>query len=88
MISSNSLGDDLGVSVGGVVLQQGAVVHIHLIGAVVAQLGSNVVHIVAQQDAAQLNTQLVGQLAALGDQFESSGHHLALALLTENPNVF
>ena len=82
------LGDDLGISVGGVVLQQGAVVHIHLVGAVVAQLGGDGVHIVAQQDAAELYAQLVRQLPALGDQFKGGGHHLALALLTEIPIRF
>ena len=82
------VGDDLGVCIGGIVLQQGAVVHVYLVGAVFAQLGSDGVHIVTQQDAAQFNTQLVSQLAALGDQFERSGHHHALTLLAENPNVF
>ena len=83
----NGIHDHLGVTVGGVVLQQGGVVHVHLVGAVLAQLGSDTVNVVTQQDAAQLNTQLIGQLAALGDQFESGGHHHALALLAEHPYV-
>ena len=82
------LGDDLGICISSVVLQQGAVIHIHLVRAIVAQLGGDGVHIVAQQDAAELYAQLVSQLPPLGDQFKSSGHHLALALLTENPYVF
>ena len=44
---------------------------IHLVGAVATQLVGDAVNVVAQQNAAQLNAQLVGQLAALGDQFES-----------------
>ena len=83
----NRLHDHLRVTVGREVLQQRAVVHIHLVRAVVAQLRRDAVDVVAQQDAAQLNAQLVGQLPALGDQFESGGHHLALTLLAEHPYV-
>ena len=83
----NGLHDDLGVSVGGEVLQQGGVVDVDLVRTVLAQLGGDAVHVVAQQDAAQLDTQLIGQLPALGDQFEGGGHHHALTLLAENPYV-
>ena len=83
----NRLHDHLRVTVGREVLQQRAVVHIHLVRAVVAQLRRDAVDVVAQQDAAQLNAQLIGQLPALGDQFKSGGHHLALTLLAEHPYV-
>ena len=84
----HGIGDDLGVGIGGVVLQQGAVVDIDLVGTVAAQLLGDAVHVVAQQNAAQLNAQFVSQLPTLGDQFKGSGHHLALTLLAENPDVF
>ena len=84
----NGLHDHLGIGIGGEILQQGGVVHINLVRAILAQLSGDAVHVVAQQNAAQLNAQLISQLPALGDQFERSGHHHALALLAENPNVF
>ena len=83
----HGLHDHLGVSVGGEVLQQGRIVHINLIRAVLAQLSGDAVHVVAQQNAAQLNAQLIGQLTALGDQFKGGGHHHALTLLAEHPYV-
>ena len=84
----HGLHDHLGIGVGGEVLQQGGVVHINLVRAILAQLSGDAVHVVAQQNAAQLNAQLVGQLPALGDQFKGGGHHHALTLLAENPYVF
>ncbi len=64
---------DLGVCVGGVVLQQGAVADHNLVGAVAAQLLGNAFHVVAQQQAGDLAAQLVSQLAGLADQLEVGG---------------
>jgi len=77
--------DDLGVGVGGVLLQQGVVTDIHAVSAVAAQLLGDALDAVAQQQTVQLGAALVGQLAALGDQLVGGGHHLALALLAEDP---
>jgi hypothetical protein len=78
--------DDLGVGVGGVDIQQLVVAVVHLVGAVAAQ-GLQVVllDVLAQHHAAQLHAQVVGQLAALGEELVAGGHNHALALLTENP---
>ena len=84
----NGLHDHLGVGIGGEVLQQGGIIDIDLVCAILAQLSGDALDVVAQQDAAQLHAQLIGQLPALGDQFEGSGHHHALTLLAENPYVF
>ncbi len=52
----------LGVRVGGVVLEQLVVADVHLVRAVAAQgLGVLLVHAAAQQHAAQLHAQIVGQ---------------------------
>ena len=79
--------NDLGIAIRGIVLQQGIAADIDLVRTVAAQLLGKAVHIVAQQQAAELRAQLVGQLTALGDQLEGGGHHHALALFTEYPNV-
>ncbi|CAN3966064.1 DUF3108 domain-containing protein, partial [Dysosmobacter welbionis] len=60
----------------------------HLVGAVAAQLlGSGLDALAAQQQAAQVHAQLVGQVAALGDQLKVGGHQFALALLAEDPHI-
>ena len=41
----NGLHDHLGVGIGGEVLKQGGVVHVHLVGAVLAQLGGDAVNV-------------------------------------------
>ena len=84
----NGLHDHLGIGIRGEVLQQGGIIHIDLVCAILAQLSRDALDVVAQQNAAQLHAQLVGQLPALGDQFEGGGHHHALTLLAENPYVF
>ena len=81
------IADDLGVGIGGVVLQQGAVADQNLVGAVAAQFLRNALNVLAQQQTGQLAAQLVGQLAGLADQLKVGGHQLALALLAENPNA-
>ena len=84
----DDVADDLGVGVGVVHSQQGALAHDHLIGTVAAQLlGCALDALAAQQQAAQLHAQLIGQVAALGDQLQVGGHQLALALLTEHPYI-
>ena len=80
--------DDLGIAVGGVGGQQGALADNDLVGAVAAQLLSGGLNaLAAQQQTAQVHAQLVGQVAALGDQLEIGGHQLALALLAEHPYI-
>ena len=81
------LTDDVGISVGGVVLQQGMLADIDLVGAVAAQLLGQTLNVVAQQQAAQVDAQLVGQTTALGDQLKVGGHQLALTLLAEDPHI-
>ena len=84
----DDIADDLGIGVGVVNGQQGALADIDLVGAVAAQLlGDGLDALAAQQQAAQVHTQLVGQVTALGDQLQVSGHQLALALLTEHPYI-
>ena len=83
----HGVGDDLGIGVGCEVLQQGAVVDIHLVRAVAAELLGDAVDVVAEQDAAELHAQLIGQLATLGNQLKGGGHHLALTLLTKYPHA-
>ena len=70
-----------------VVLQQGMLANDDLVSAITGQILSQMLDFVAQQQAAQLNAQLVGQLTALRDQFEVGGHQNALTLLTEDPNI-
>ncbi|CAN4041206.1 hypothetical protein BBBGCB_BBBGCB_06370, partial [Dysosmobacter welbionis] len=80
--------DDLGIGIGVVDGQQGALAHQHLVGAVAAQLlGGGLDALAAQQQAAQVHAQLVGQVAALGDQLKVGGHQFALALLAEDPHI-
>ena len=79
--------DDLGVSVGGVVLQQGMLADDDLVCTVAGQLSGQALDLIAQQQTAQLHAQLVGQLAAFRDQLEVGGHQLALTLLTKYPNI-
>ena len=84
----DDVADDLGIGVGVVHAQQGALADIDLVRAVAAQLLSDGLDaLAAQQQAAQVHAQLVGQVAALGDQLKIGGHQLALALLTEDPHV-
>ena len=84
----DDVADDLGIAIGGVSGQQGALAHDDLIGTVAAQfLGSGLNALTAQQQAAQVHAQLVGQVPALGDQLEIGGHQLALTLLTEHPYI-
>ena len=87
LVLVDHVADDLGVCVGGIVLQQRAVADHDLIGTIAAQLFCNAVHVVAQQQTGDLAAQLVGQLPALGDQFKGGGHHHALTLLAEHPYV-
>ena len=84
----HQLADNLGVSVGGVVLQQGMVADINAVSAVAAQgLGVLLVDMVAQQHAAQLNAQVVGQLAALAEQLIAGAQDDAVTLLAEYPHA-
>ena len=84
----DDVADDLGIGVGGVGSQQGALADNDLVGAVAAQLLSGGLNaLAAQQQTAQVHAQLVGQVAALGDQLEIGGHQLALALLAEHPYI-
>src|SRR5699024_5458516 len=80
--------DDLGVGIGGVVLQQGVIADVHTVSAVAAQsLGVGLVDLVAQQHAAQLHAQIVGQLAALAEQLVAGAQDDAVALLAEYPHA-
>ena len=82
------LGDDLGISVGGVVLQQG-LLYTYTLSAVVAQLGAMASTLSPSRMPAEFTPQLVSQSSRPSEiSSKSSGHHLALALLTENPYVF
>ena len=88
LVGLDSVGHHLGVGVGGVVLQQRRFTQVDLVGAVAAQVLGQVLHVVTHQQAAQVYAQLIGQLAALGDQLVAGGHHHALALLAEYPYIF
>ena len=79
------IADDLGIGIGGVVLQQGVLTYDDTVGAVAAQLFGQPLYLIAQQQAAQLHAQVIGQLAAFADELEIGGHQLALALLAEYP---
>ena len=83
----DDVADDLGIGVGVVHLQQGALADIDLVRAVAAQLLGQTLHVVAQQQTAQVHAQLVGQVAALADQLKIGGHQFALALLAEHPYI-
>ena len=84
----DDVADDLGIGVGVVHAQQWALAHDHLVGAVAAQLLSGGLNaLAAQQQTAQVHAQLVGQVAALGDQLKIGGHQLALTLLAEHPYI-
>ena len=81
----DNVNNNLSVSIGGVLVQHRRVAYHHLVCAVAANLSSKAVNIVAKQQAAQLYAQLVGQLAAFGDQLERCVLEHALALLAEDP---
>ncbi len=66
-------------------LQQVGLAEVDAVGTVAAQLLGNALHVVAQQNAVQLGVQLVGQLAALGNELVGGVHHDTATLLTENP---
>ena len=83
LLLMDHVSDDVRVRVGGVVGQTGIVADDDAVGAVAAQLGHEAFHAVAQQDAGEFHTALVGELAAFGDQLEVGGHELAAALLAE-----
>ena len=84
----NDVADDLGIGVGVVDGQHRALADIDLVRAVAAQLlGRGLDALAAQEKAAEVHAQLVGQVPALGNQLEVGGHQLALALLAEDPNV-
>ena len=85
LLFHNDIADDLGVGIGGVVLQQGVLANDDTVSAVAAQLLGKALDLIAQQQAAQLYAQIVSQLASLADQLEIGGHQLALALLAEYP---
>ena len=62
--------------------------HDHLVGTIAAQLlGCALDALAAQQEAAQVHTQLVRQVTALGNQLEIRGHQLSFALLAEHPYI-
>ena len=79
------IADDLGIGIGGVVLQQGVLTYDDPVGAVAAQLLGQPLYLIAQQQAAQLHAQVIGQLAAFADELKIGGHQLALTLLAEYP---
>ena len=84
----HQIAQHLGVGVGGVVLQQGMVTDVHAVRAVAAQgLGIGLVHAAAQQHAAQLHAQVVGQLAALAEQLVAGAQDDAVPLLTKYPHA-
>ena len=87
LVLVDHIADHLGVSVGGVVLQQGALADHDLVCAVAAQLLGDGLHMIAQQQAGDFAAQLVGQLAGLADQLEVGGHQCALPLLAEDPHA-
>ena len=78
----------LGIAIGGVVLQQGAVDIVNTVSAVAAQsLEVSLSQAAAHDNASQLNAKVVGQLAALAQQLIADGLDLAFALLAENPHA-
>ena len=78
----------LGIAIGGVVLQQGAVDIVNTVSAVAAQsLEVSLSQTAAHDNASQLNAKVVGQLAALAQQLIADGLDLAFALLAENPHA-
>ena len=78
----------LGIAIGGVVLQQGAVDVVNAVSAVAAQrLEVSLGQAAAHDNACQLNAQVIGQLAALAQQLIADGLDLALALLAEYPHA-
>ena len=79
------IADDLSVGIGGVVLEERMLADDDTVGAVAAQLFGQPLYLIAQQQAAQLHAQVIGQLAAFADELEIGGHQLALTLLAEYP---
>ena len=83
----NSVADDLGIGIGGVILKKRAVVYVYLVGAVAAELLGDTVYVVSEEYSAKLYAELIGKLSSFGDQLKCGGHHCALTLLAEDPNV-
>jgi hypothetical protein len=79
---------NLGIAIGGVVLQQGAVDIVNAVCAVAAEsLEVVLVDLAAHHNAAQLNAKVVGQFAAFTQQLIADGLYLAFALFAEYPHA-
>ena len=77
----------LGVSIGGVIFKKRGFAKDYLVRAVAGKLLAKALYIVAKQQTAELNAQLVRKLTAFRDKLEIGGHQFAFALLAEYPNV-
>ena len=84
----HQVAQDLGVAVGGVILEQRAVDVVDTVGAIAAQsLDVLIVELAAHHHAAQLDAQIVGQFAALAEQLVADGLDHALTLFTKDPHA-
>ena len=87
LVFRHEVAHELRVRFGDIVHQKRMVADIDLISTVPAKLRHEVVHIGAQQHAAELGAQLVRQLASFADELEIRAHDLSLALLTVHPHA-
>ena len=89
LLLHDEIAQSLGIAIGGVVLQQGAVDVVNAVSTVAAQsLEVSLGQAAAHNDAGQLNAQVIGQLAAFAQQLIADGLDLAFALLAEYPHAF
>ena len=84
LVFTDDVADDLGIRVGGVLLETGILADDDLIGAVAGDVVGHAVAVAAKNAADHLGTKVVGQLAGLGNKLKIGGHQLALTLLAKD----